>query len=1163
MKINLNLLLQKEGFFCGPYMLPCNEKQLNLRLFQPLAPSARTLAQVLMRVHVILLLLGFCLTQVNAFTYGQQITIKTEKGNLESILKELEKQSGYTFFYKKDEVTPVKNMSVDMRNVPFEKALDIVLKKADFNFDLFGKTIVLKKSPLVTPMIRVRLPETKTEIDAQLQQFVRGKVIDENGEPIVGASVRLKSNPVAVVVSGEAGVFILPLTTLNEIILISYLGYETRELKASLNPNQMVVRLKKQEEKVDEVVVTGIFKKPMESFTGSATTVTAEELQRFGTRNLITSLRNIDPSFNIIESNTFGSNPNRLPEIQVRGNSNIPNVTELQDQSRTDLNTPLIILDGFESTLRKLYDLNENEVETITLLKDASATAMYGSRGANGVVIITTRAPQPGKLRLTYRIDGNAEIADLTDYNLMKSREKLELERLAGYYNSARAESDLPLKRYYNWVLNEVNSGVETDWLSQPVRNGIGQRHNLRIDGGHEAFRYSASGQYNDIQGTMKGSSRGTFNGNITLSYVYNNLRFQNNTQIADQRTAESPYGSFGDYARLNPYWRIYDENGDVLKRFGYPGNTDYSGRWGATLPTNPLYNAMLNTFDKTKMSELTNNTVVEWNVISGLIARARFGTTKSVSQSDRFRPGDHTAFANYSSNDVFRKGDYRYGVGNTFRYDGSLTLQYDKRFGKHTIFTGLDYNIRQSNSSNYSFLVEGFSNANLDFLSMALQYQQGGKPSGSESLVRSVGFTGNGSYVYDNRYFTDLSVRLDGSSQFGSNRRFAPFWSFGLGWNIHQEEFLKGNLYVNRLRLRGSLGTTGSQAFNAYQALSTYQYYTDDRYFNWNGTYLMGLGNPNLVWQTNFKNNIGLDGEFFGRTLRVIADYYIETTEDLVSSINLPLSNGFSSYVENIGSLRNKGFELKSTVFVIDHSQLTWSLTGAVIQNKNKILETSQALKDAQEAIRNGQNNYAARIFEEGYSSNAIWAVRSIGIDPSNGKELFLGMDGLPTYIWRGSDVVAVGNTDPKFFGNFSTFLRYKDLSLNLSFGYRFGGQQYNQTLVNRVESSDYNYNVDARVYDSRWKGPGDNAAFKGILVTEQTRKTSRFVQDENTLQLQNVNFQYNLRAKQVLSSMGLQSLNFAANFADAFHLSTVRRERGLSYPFARQLSFNISATF
>ncbi|WP_316793208.1 SusC/RagA family TonB-linked outer membrane protein [Pedobacter frigoris] len=1108
-------------------------------------------AKILLKLKLTFIILTTVILQVSATGFAQ-ITLKEKAAPLEQIIQKIRKQTGYDFFYNAGMLAKANPVTLNVNDASVKEVLDLCFKNQPLTYRIEQKTIVVQYLPE-----RILVPYAAI--------VITGKILDENGKPIPGASIRIKGANGRAIASAADGSFRIVVNSEDDVLLVNYVGYEPQEIKLKGNQGQLTIKMSIAESQLKgvEIINTGLFKKSDKSFTGASTTVTAKDLQDFGNRNLITSLRNIDPSFNIIESNAFGSDPNRLPEIQIRGNSSLPNVGELQDQTRVGLNTPLIILDGFQSTLQKMLDINENEVESITMLKDAAATAMYGSRGSNGVIIIVTKSPKMGKLRLSYGANFNFEAPDLTDYSLLKAREKLDLELKAGYYNNARAETDLPLKRYYNFILNEVNSGVETDWMALPLRSSLGQRHNLRLEGGDQAFRYSASAQINNIAGVMKGSGRNTFNGNITLAYTYKTIRFRNNLQVQQTKKTQSPYGLFSEYVQMNPYWRAFDDKGNPVKVVGNPGNFDYSNFWNV-LPTNPLYNATLNTFEKSQNAELINNTSVEWNLTDDLVLRGQFGITKGTVQDDKFRPADHTAFANYIDQDVFRKGDYAYGITNALQYDGSMNLSYSKTFaGKHILFAGMDYNVRQDKSSTNNFLAEGFPNASFDFPSMALQYAKDGKPFGRESLVRSVGFTGNVNYSYANRYFIDGSLRLDGSSQFGSNKRFAPFWSTGIGWNLHNEEFLRDNKYVNRLKLRGSMGITGSQNFNAYQALSTYQYYLNDRYFNWMGADLMGLGNENLKWQQAMKYNVGMDAEFLNRHLKITADVYQETTNDLISSINLPSSNGFPFYIENIGKLRNKGYELKATGFLMmDPKGFTWSVSGALMHNKNKVVETSQALKDAQAGTLNGTAD-PGRLYIEGYSSNDIWVVPSLGIDPSTGKELYLGKDGLPTYTWKASDIVSVGSTDPTIFGNFSTMVKYKEFSVNASFRYTVGAQQYNSTLVSRVETNSYKYNVDSRVYDSRWQQPGDIAAFKGLLVTTPTFKTSRFVQDENTLVCNNINFQYDLRSQKILQKLKLEALNFTANVAEPMYLSTIRRERGTTYPFSRQFSFSINATF
>ncbi|HEY8387677.1 MAG TPA: TonB-dependent receptor, partial [Parasegetibacter sp.] len=329
-------------------------------------------------------------------------------------------------------------------------------------------------------------------------------------------------------------------------------------------------------------------------------------------------------------------------------------------------------------------------------------------------------------------------------------------------------------------------------------------------------------------------------------------------------------------------------------------------------------------------------------------------------------------------------------------------------------------------------------------------------------------------------------------------------------------------------------------------------------------GAQLIELGNEKLRWQQKMNYNIGMDADFFGRRLTLSGEIYLETTNGLISSVNLPLSNGFSSYIDNIGKLENKGFEARATYFIIrDRAKnFTWSVSATVMHNRNKIVSLSEALKEAQKELENVVAAIPNRLYKEGYATNTIWVVPSLGIDPSTGKEIYLDNEGNPTLTWSPAYLTNVGIDEPKYQGSVSSLFRYKNLSVNLAFSYRTGGQMYNSTLIEKVESSNYQYNMDARVYNSRWREPGDQAAFKGLLVTTPTYKTGRFVQNESTFQLRNVNVQYDF-SKALLKKLGVQSSYVAANMADVFYISTVKRERGTSYPFSRQLSLTLGVVF
>lgn len=1091
-----------------------------------------------------------CLGSLQAGVYSQvnQFSVQKTDVLVTEVLEELQSWSDYRFFYQKGIFGENDRVSVDFENASLQQVLDEVLVKRGFGYEIIDKVITIR-----------RLQQQK---NTKIQ--IKGLVTDTKKQPLPGVTVMIKGTSLGTVTDAE-GHYVLTIPQRDELVLVfSFVGMNSREVTYK-GEQELNVELEEKVAEMDEVVVTGIFQKSQASFTGSATTVTAKELQQFGNRNLLQSLHNIDPSINIIENNAFGSNPNKLPEVQIRGNSSIPNVDELKDQTRVDLNTPLIVLDGFETTLQKLIDINENEVETLTILKDASATAIYGSRGANGVIVITTKKPAMGQLRVSYKGDVNIEIPDLTGYDLLEAREKLELEKRVGLYSKpSNPDQDWRLQRYYSYLLDEVNSGVNTYWLSKPLQTSVGQRHALKVEGGDKSFRYSASLQWNDIRGVMKESYRKTFNGAIQLSYYWKNLKFSNNLMISAGKRQESPYGDFSEYAKMNPYWRTHDENGKILKRLGNSGESDYAFRW-SRLPVNPLYNATLNTYDRGNNTDITNNFMLEWKVLETLDLRGRFGITKNTDETRVFKPADHTDFADYSEDDMFRKGTYAYGISNSFSYEGSLNLAYHQSFGKHLLVAGVDVNLREGRSRSSSFKAEGFTNENFDDISSALQYEKNGKPSGAESTVRSVGFTGNVNYTYDNRYFADLSGRMDGSSQFGSNKRFAPFWAVGIGWNMHNESFLKEVSWVNMLKLRFSVGTSGSQHFNAYQAIQTYRYFLDDKYYAWNGSSLIAMGNPDLKWQQKRDYNIGLDVKLWDNRITIGGDFYIAKTNDLISTLTLPAANGFTTYIENIGSLKNTGYELRLSAYVLRKDQMSWSVSLAGIHNKNKIVEVSQALLDAQNAIESEDLVNPNVQFRPGYSSNTIWTVRSAGIDPGTGKEVFISRDGNRTYNWSASDIVATGVSDPKLEGNISSMFRYKGLSLNVSFGYRFGGQIYNSTLANKVEVSKtaIGWNVDARVFHDRWKNIGDRASFKGLDDFTPTNKTSRFVQDETTFRCQNMTLQYELKSQALNKLLGIDYCLFSASTSDLFYISTVKRERGTSYPFSRQFSLGVNVVF
>ncbi|WP_321332286.1 SusC/RagA family TonB-linked outer membrane protein [uncultured Bacteroides sp.] len=1082
-------------------------------------------------------------------------------------LDQVGKLSGFRMNYSLSLVTAYQNISLTKGQRTVAETLNLLLAKTNLTYNISNDKILIVSKP------QEHLQQQRTTYTAfQKNIQIAGMVTDMEKSPLPSVTVRLKDSDIGALTDLEGRYLItVPDNMNNPVLVFSFVGMKTQEVRyAGKNVN---IVMQENLNTLDDVVVTGIFTKKKSSYTGAVKVISSEDLELFRGRDIFTTLNNIDPSFNIVENNALGADPNRLPDVQIRGAGNLPSLNQLQDQTSTVLNTPLIILNGFETTLQRMMDLNDQEISSISILKDGAATSLYGSRGANGIIVITTKDPEGGKLRLSIRSEASLNLPDLSSYHLLNARDKLELERLSGYYESATkdAAANIDLQQYYNQVLAEVSRGVNTDWLAKPLRTAIEQTHNIKLEGGDRIFQYAISAQYKDLEGVMKESGRKTFNGGIDLAYRHQKLLFRNYLSIGHTNSQESPYGAFSQYAELNPYWKPYDENGKIVRYFS-PYNRNYwvqtgDVRFSGAYP-NPMYDATLNTYDKTENTSIINNFAIEWKPLNELIFRGSVSLTGDMGNHDDFKPANHSDFAGYSDEDLFRKGRYAYSNTKGFSYALNFSANYTKVFAeKHSLFAGVNLDITQNQSRTYSFVAEGFPDESIDFLGMALQYEQDGSPGGSESTIRRIGTVANANYTYDNRYLLDLSYRVDGASLYGTNSRFAPFWSAGTGWNLQNESFIKNNLkFVDRMRLRMSYGTTGSQNFNPYQAQATYQYYTDDRYNMWMGAYQIALGNKDLKWQKRNKYNLGFELGLFGDRFILEADLYKEKTSNLLSDLELPYSNGFTSYTENVGKLENKGFELSATVWLLRDvkQRISWSVTGNITHDKDKIVKLSEAMKATSEKLALvSTGSTPNHILREGDSQNTIYVVPSLGIDPSTGKELFLTKNGEVTYTWNASDRVAVGNLMPKYRGNFSTMLRYKDFTLNVSFGYRFGGQIYNSTLRDKVEVNNKLLNVDERVFTDRWKQPGDRTFFKGINDYSIMAPTSRFVQDENTLTCQSASLRYEMRAKKWLESMGAQYISLTASTGELFYLSTVKRERGTNYPYTRQLLMSLSLMF
>jgi TonB-linked SusC/RagA family outer membrane protein len=1085
----------------------------------------------------------------------KRISLEVNNEPLSGVLKKISALSDSKIIFNTEDVEKYR-VTVSIKNMTITKALDIILESKPFSYSLKGEFITLLKK---------EEREVATTLPAE-HRTVTGKVVDDQQQPLAGVSIREKNSTKGTTTNAD-GTYTLRIPSGSTTLVYSYIGMTQVELivKPGSEPQTLNrIEMKEDHSILGEVVVTGIFNKPRESYTGAATSFSRNQLETAGNRSLISTLRNLDPGFTIADNISMGSDPNRLPSITVRGMSSLP--TDVKDaqvsaENQRTANQPLFILDGFEITLSHFADMDESQIENITILKDANATALYGSKGSNGVILITGKQIKSGKLRFSYKGTLNVEAPDLSSYNLMNSLEKLQYEKAAGLYESPNAAFLLELRDLYNRRKLDAERGVNTYWLKYPVRTGIGSRHNVSVEGGDQTMRYGANVSYNTIEGVMRGSERNVLNGDLSLLYRYKNLSFKENLQVMNSRSKNSPYGSFSQYCELNPYHTPYDTEGNILKVLE---DYYYVSLNKTNKIYNPLYDAYLPNKNSGSYTSIINNFAVEWYILPELFARGQFSFTKTFDRSDHYVCADNTMFDDYTDENYSRKGRYTYGTGESFSYEGRFTLNYSQNFAdKHQVFAGLGVTVDESTSESYSVVGEGITVNTMDFLGMAHQYLKDGRPYGGESISRDLGLLFNLRYTLDRRYFLDLNGKYDGSSQFGSNNHFAPFWSTGAGWNIHNEKFLSNNPIVNLARLRVSYGVTGSQNFASYLSMRTYQDYGGKNTQGWYGVYLMAYGNPDLQWQKTKQWNWGVDLEMLNRRMEVNVDVYNKVTDNLLTDVNLPLSSGFPNYKSNVGKIANQGVEMTLSAQIIRENDFRWTVGVKAANNSNKIKEISNSLQSLNDEL-SSQNSYnPSFLYKEGESLNTIYAVRSKGIDPSTGKEIYIKRDGTETFEWDAKDKVACGVAEPKIKGTIYTDVRWKRFKANLIFGYRLGGYEYNSTLADKVENINPYENADKRVLYDRWKEPGDISKFKSVKDLTATYATSRFIFKDNTFYGSSVNMGYEFPIDRLQKRFSLSYLALNAYLEDLFWLSTIRRERGIDYPFARKFSLSLTIRF
>ncbi|MBD8487760.1 SusC/RagA family TonB-linked outer membrane protein [Echinicola sp. CAU 1574] len=1084
-----------------------------------------------------------------------------EKVELKKLIREIEKQTNYKFFYNLNDVRTIKDLTVKEEVISVEDLLEKQLKQTPLTFEIIDETIVLKHKTNHSQNSTSLSSQNGLTIFSRDMEEISGVVTDEGGEPLPGVIVQLKGASQANVTDADGRYKVL-VPDSDAILVFRLLGFETQEIPVG-NQQKINVKLKISVTGMEEFIVTGVVERDKESFTGAASSFTGADLKQITNGNAVEALKTLDPSVVIFENNQFGSNPNVMPNIEVRGKTSI-STSELRDEFGSDPNQPLFILDGFETTLQTIVDLDINRIKSITILKDAASTALYGSVAANGVIVVETKRPEVGKIMLSYTGDYRVNAPDLSVYNMMNAAEKLEFERLSGRYDyySIDPEFQLPLDELYNQRLAEVRRGVDTYWLSEPTQVGFTNSHTLYADGGSDELRFGVSANYRNVQGVMKGSGRETWQGSVDINYRKGKINISNKLFVNGYLATESPYGNFSTFVNANPYFRKYNEDGGVDK---YLEEGLVSGLvvYPKTGVPNPLYNALLeNQYDETRNLNVQNNLQLRYNISPSFRIQAMTQILGAKNESEAFANPLNTEFDGV---DILKRGRYNNSQSSQFLYRGNVMAVYSKVIGKHSITGNLRGEIQNEQNERKSFVATGFPIGAVGNPAFAFSYQENSKPSAAYKDYRRVNGLASVNYAYDQRFLFDATYRIDGSTAFGRNNPFSPFWAVGAGWNLHNEPSLKNSPVLSSLRLRGNVGITGNQSFGNITSVSVYDYFQNLNIFG-QGTSLSTLGNPNLEWQRTKNYSVGIDFGFLKNRISGFVNAYRNITNPLIVVLDQPSSTGIVGLPLNVGLLETRGVETNirySPVFKPQQG-VVWTIgwMGNFIVDQYDEFDDKLSKLNEEEQESNSLVRY-----KDGYSPSDIWAVQSLGIDPATGEEIFLKKNGERTFEYDPADIVRVGNTRPFSEGVLSTNLSYKGWLMNVYLRYRIGAEVFNSAVYNKVENINaqgITLNQDKRALTERWKQPGDISQFKGISLTEKTNMSSRFVQEENSLIGESISVGYQWNANShFLKSIGLQRLRLNALMNDIFRLSSVQVERGIQYPFARTVSLSVNATF
>lgn len=935
------------------------------------------------------------------------------------------------------------------------------------------------------------------------QTPVRGTVLDETGAPLPGASVKIKGTQSGTITNID-GQFQIEVSDESDLLLIEAVGYYPLEIAAGDGSQNVNVTLQISTQAVDEIVVVGYGTQTRKTLIGGTAVVKEDAFENVPVGSFTNMLQGEAPGVQITGQN---GRPGAPAFIRIRGVGSI-----------TGGNQPLIVIDGVPSTAEAMNALNPNDIMDVSILKDASTTAIYGSRGSNGVLIVTTKrgADNKGAPKITYGFQQGWKSKTPDKFDMMSFDEKLRYERELGYtneylgpliaadgYASVADVPDSEIGRYWDQL-----RPYETDWMDELLRTGQLQQHDLSIQGSTDKLGYFFSLQSYDEDGISVGSFYNRKSGNLSVDYTANdwlkvgqNIRFSYSKDrlLRDRFNAQNPFYAMYAY---NPYESPYD----------YSGN-GYNGYNWTTQGFNIIEGIQASPSWEGNMYGLSN-TYLELTPLRDFKFRTQLGLQYASLIGENFlKPGAILDFYTNGNNPLGSKSDFgRY----RFNYVWTNTAEYRKTLNDvHNITVLVGTEFTKDHFKTYSFNSIGFP------LSGELTTQENGatpmNTTSSKGDWTLFSLFGRAEYNFDDRFSANVSFRRDGSSRFGPDVKYGNFAAFGAAWDISEERFMLDVPEINFLKLWGTIGTSGSDQIGSYAHMSLYSY---TNYANQIAVYNSQAGNDELSWEKNTNYSFGLEYGLFQNRVSGNFVYYNRYTHALL--LNRPLSptTGFVFQPSNIGGMRNSGLEILLNVDIIRSKDFRWSAGGNITFNKNRITE----LLDDGEDIPNP--NTFGTMWSVDRPIDVWYLKKFAGVDPENGDELWYTEDMETTndYNDAAEFYIEDRSPDPKHFGGFYTSFSYKGLQLNVDFSFAGGHYTYNNQWLVANSAENVYQNMAANALDY-WTPENTDASLPRADFNTPGYDSDRWLQKASILRLRNVTLAYNLPANWI-SRLKMQAL-------------------------------------